>query len=184
MRLLLALSQIKKQSGFTLLELIVVAVILAISAAIATPNVLGSLRDKEAKEAYLKIKNALVEAQSNADRQSTTCTVQFTAGSGVYNISGNPTGCILEPFAIDTNVVSVTKSDFSNPPTNIAFSFRGTTGNASTLWITRKDFSNNPIPNGGRCIVVSVMGMIRTGINTGTNTPVCDNPLNKKYDNS
>lgn len=181
MLLLVALSKIKKQSGFTLYELIVAGIIVAIASAIAVPNLLGSQREQEAKEAFTKIRGALVEAQTNANRQSTTCTVQFTPGTGVYNISGTPTGCILEPFQIDTDVVSVTKTNFSDSPTDIKFSFTGTTSDASTLWITRKDFSNNAIQSLGRCIVVSSSGMIRSGINdNGT----CHNRENDRYDNS
>ena len=178
MRLLLVLSRIKQQSGFTLLELIVVGIILAIAGALAGPSLIGSRRDQEAKKAFSEIKAALVEAQRNADRKSTTCTVQFIAGTGVYNVSATPSGCVLEPFAIDTEVVSVTKTNFTNPPTNIAFSFRGTTANATTLWITRKDFANNPIQTVGKCIVVSPIGMIRTGIN---NNGACENLENKRY---
>ena len=183
MRLLIAFSKIKQQSGFTLLELIVVGIILAIAGALAGPSLIGSRREGETKKAFTKIKAALVEAQSNADRKSTTCTVQFTASTGVYNVSGTPSGCVIEPFTIDTNVVSVTKDNFTDSPTDIAFTFRGTKDdNTETLlWITRKDFSNNPIQNVGKCIVISPIGMIRTGIN---NSGSCDNPENKRYDNS
>ena len=180
MRLSLALSKVSKKAGFTLYEVIVAVVIVGVAGAVAAPSLVGTQRE-ESREAFSKIRSALVEAQTNANRESTNCTVLFTSGSGTYEISGTPAGCILEPFEIDTDVVSITKSDFSTAPTNITFSFKGTTGDASTLWITRKNFSNTPMQNLARCVVISPIGMIRTGINNNGN---CENIENKRYDNS
>ena len=168
--------------GFTLIELIIALIIMGVFVAIALPNVVNLQREGEARKAYSQIKGALIQAQTNADRQGQTCTVEFSDnGDNSYLVTGNPNGCVLESFTIDMNIVSVTKSNFSKFPTNISFSIVGKTSNASTLWITRKDFQNNPLETVARCIVVSSTGMIRTGFNDGSK---CNNVQNIKYDNS
>ena len=171
----------RTQQGFTLVELIAIAVILGIIASVAIPNLFGLYRENEARKAYIRVKNALTEAQVNANRLNNTCTIEFTQTGSDYFISGEPSSCLLESFTVNTNVVSLTKTNFSNAPTNISFSFIGTTPNASTLWITRKSSNNQALENVARCIVVSSTGMIRTGFNrNGT----CNNVQNQKYDNS
>jgi prepilin-type N-terminal cleavage/methylation domain-containing protein len=185
MRRLVALRLIKQEAGYNLLEIIITIVIIGVMAAVSGPNLLDSQRENEAKKAFTEIKGALLEAQANANRMSTTCTVQFTAGTGTYTISGTPSGCVLEPFTIDTEVVSLTKTDFSTalatPADDIAFTFTGTTGDASTLWIARKTFGGDVVTTTAKCVVVSSIGMIRTGLKADT-TNDCDNIANDKYD--
>jgi prepilin-type N-terminal cleavage/methylation domain-containing protein len=196
MRRLVVLKQIQTEGGFNLLEVIIVTVIIGIVSAVSVPNLLGSQRDNEAKEAWTKIRGALVEAQTNANRMSTTCIIQFARNTtnNEYEINGSPSGCLLEPFRIDASVVTVssTGGTIPNSPStrDIAFDFDGsldatntTNTDLQTLWITRNDFSGNPISGQGRCIVLgNWLGMIRTGIDNGSG--VCTNAENLKYDNS
>ena len=180
---LLVINQIKggdqSPQGFTLPEVIAVFMITAIIAVIALPNLSGIKKEAQAKEAYLQIKNALTQARINADRLSKTCTLNFNNTGSNYLVSASPNGCVLETFTIDTNVVSLTKTNFSKNPKDISFSITGKTGNASTLWITRKDIQDQPLENVARCIVISSTGMIRTGFNQNG---VCNNVQNQKYD--
>lgn len=202
MRRLVALRLIQKETGFTLLEMIIVTVIMGVMAAVSVPNLLDSQRENEAKKAFTQIKSALLEAQANANRMSSSCIVQFTAGTGTYTVSGlkwvdsdddgtidtgetSSEGCVLEPFTIDTEVVSLTKTNFSTTPTSpaddIAFTFTGTTGDASTLWIARKTFGGDIVTTTAKCVVVSSVGMIRTGVKADASND-CDNIANDKYD--
>ncbi len=184
MRFLAVFNQIRKtnkDSGFSLPELLVVTIMVGILSAIAVPNLLQSRRDAQAKEIFTKIRSALYEAQANADRKSITCTVNLTSTS----ISGSPQGCVLETTNIDSSIISVTKGGFTDPPTNISFSFSGGTTNGSTLYITTKKF-NQPFQEVARCIVVSSTGMIRTGFydaNASADNK-CSNNENRRYDNS
>ena len=180
MRHLIALSLIKKDAGFNLVEMILVTVLIGIVSAVAVPNLLDSQREMKAKQAFTQVRSALLEAQANANRKSTDCVVTFTPGTGTYTISSSTDGCVLEPFTIDTDVVSLTKDDFATAPTNISFDFTGKTNNASTLWIARKTFSGNIMEDLGKCVVVSSIGMVRSGINDGAGN--CDNIANSKYD--
>jgi Tfp pilus assembly protein FimT len=184
MRHLVVLNLLNKEGGFSLFELIIVFVIMGIVSAIGAPSLINSQRQERVNEAFGKIQGALVEAQINANRQSTDCTVKFAIlGGNSYQVSGNPSGCVLEPFKIDKTIVNVTQGNFTSTPTDIKFSYSGTTFNAKTLWIARKNFSNIAMPETAKCIVISSIGMIRTGIFSGTTSaPVCDNLENKRYD--
>jgi len=181
MRLLIATNLLKKnktESGFNLIEMLVVTAIVGIMAAISAPNLLGSQRDNQAKEVFSKIRGALIEAQTNANRKSSSCTVTITTSS----ISGTPAGCVLEPTTFDSSVVSVT----STGGLSIAYDFQGDTGNAQTIQVAPKDGSGNPILEKSRCIVISSnLGMIRTGFykDMPSPQPDCENTENLRYDN-
>jgi prepilin-type N-terminal cleavage/methylation domain-containing protein len=180
MRLLVVPKKINQEGGFTLSEVIVVIVISSILSAITVPSLLGSLQQNKVKQAFIDLREALIQAQTNANRLSDDCTVNISATA----ISGSPAGCILETITIDSSV-SVTKTNFNDTPTPITFSFTGTTSNASTLWLARKDSSNTPIQTTAKCIVVSSTGMIRTGIYATDGSPPdpdCNNIENKRYD--
>ncbi len=191
MRFLVALKKIKTEDGFSLFELVFVSLIIGVVSAIGAPSLFNSLRDNEAKEALTKIRGSLIEAQINANRQSTNCTVEITdVTTKKYGVSSgsSPASCVLEPFTINKTVVSIESSSGSLP--SISFDFEGDTGNAQTILISRKDASGNPIRTLGRCIVISSkLGMIRTGIYDGPSTGTfdaddCNNTENARYDSS
>lgn len=192
MRRLIVLKKIKTEAGFNLLEVLIVTVIIGIASAVSVPNLLGSQRDNEAKEAWTKIRGALVEAQTNANRMSTTCTINIVDGTDEYAISGTPAGCLLEPFVIDKSVASIESSKTSTPifPLSISYDFEGDTSDQQTLVISRNDFSSppNPLRETGRCLVIAPnLGMIRTGLYVGPSTGTftsgnCNNNENEKYD--
>lgn len=169
------ISKTNKDAGFSLPEMLVVTIMVGILSAISIPNFLDSQREAQSREVFEKIRSALYEAQANAERKSDTCTVNLSSTS----ISGSPVGCVLENTTINTSLVSVTRQGFSTAPTNISFSLDGSTGNADTLYITRKK-SGQPMQEVARCIVISPTGMIRTGFYDVTVTG-CANTENLKY---
>lgn len=169
-----------KEKGFNLLELIVGFLIISVLAAIGLPNLLESQRQEKVNEAFTRIRKAIVEAQLSANRQSLTCNLLITD----TNVTASPSGCILENIIIDNNIISIT-STHGMLPVTIPFSFKGTTNKPQTLHIRRKNFAGNAMPKTGKCIVISSIGMIRTGI-YDQNIPNtnCNNIENKRYDNS
>lgn len=181
MPLLSVLNLLKKnkpESGFNLIEMLVVTAIIGIMSAVAVPNLLGEQRDNQAKEAFTKIRGALIEAQTNANRTSSNCTVTITTSS----ISGSSSGCVLETTNFDSSVVSVTSSA-GNLPQSITFDFEGDTAQAQTIQVAPKN-SSNPILEKSRCIVISPnLGMIRTGFYDASASANCNNTENERYDN-
>lgn len=169
-----------KESGFNLFELIIALIIISILTTIAVPNLLESHRQQKVNEAFTRIRQSIIEAQLNANRQSLTCTINITS----TKITASPSGCILENITVDDKIVEIS-SNRNSLPLNIPFSFKGTTSQPQTLQIQRKDFSGKPIPETGKCIVISSIGMIRTGIYDQTiQSTNCNNIENKRYDNS
>lgn len=170
-----------RETGVTLFEVVLVSVVVGVMAAISVPNLLEEQRRQKVNETFNKIRGALVEAQTNANRLSKNCTVQIY----LSRVSGTPAGCVLESFNIDTTIVSIKEGDdFTtatlaptppSTPIEKTFSFRGTTVSTGTLWIARE---NDTTGNTAKCIVISSIGMIRTGAFEGGS---CVNLENKRY---
>ncbi|BAQ63628.1 prepilin-type N-terminal cleavage/methylation domain-containing protein [Geminocystis sp. NIES-3709] len=179
MRRLVVLNLMNKESGFSLLELVVVFVIMGIVSAIGAPSLVASQRQGRVNEAFSKIRSALLEAQLNANRQSATCTLTI-ATTGV---TATTQGCLLENITVDSSIVDINSSAGTLPQT-IAFAYQGTTANAQVLQIRRKNFSGTAMQETGKCIIISSIGMIRTGIYDSTATSNCNNAENKRYDSN
>ncbi|MGY6528936.1 MAG: pilus assembly FimT family protein [Cyanobacterium sp.] len=157
------------QKGFTLVEIVAILVIVGISAAIGTPSLVNARRQDQVNQAHSRIRSTLVEAQINANRRSQDCTVNI----GTSSTTGSPSGCVLEVINYDPDVVNVTQ-------TSITYTFQGRTNASQTIIVGRKDFNGTVIPGTEKCIVVSSVGMIRTGI--GDSAANCSNPENARYD--
>lgn len=183
--LLNLLPQKSPQRGFTLLEVVIVSVIVAVLSVIAVPNLIASMRQATVDRTFSHLRWALEEAKVNANRLSTSCTV--TIASDGTQVTGSPSGCILEIIAIDSSIVSVTTGNFeplTSSTNTINFTYTGKTNDARTFWIARKDYGNNIINHSAKCIVVSSIGMIRTGIYNPSAPSNCENPENRRYDNN
>lgn len=187
----------KNETGFTLIELLVVVVIVGISAAVATPSLVGSWRQNRANQAFSQLVSALQSAQANANRLSTTCTVtitqtQVTAASPT-SPSGSTGGCIQETVNFDSTIINVnTNPTFITPFTSgVAFAFNGTTTATTTLFVGRKDGSTPNTTNANCVVITDPLGLIRTGKYTAlatitttsgtTNTNFCE--IIDKYPN-
>ena len=142
----------KYDSGFTLIEMITVVIIVGVIAAIAAPNFLGLLNRNRVNEAVRQIEGAVKEAQRQAVKDSSSCTVNVT--SATRTVSG---GCLLSNRVLDDNVTI--DSDHT-----ITFSGKGNTTSATTIVVS------NTESNIQRCLFVSSgLGLVRDGDYDGTN---------------
>jgi prepilin-type N-terminal cleavage/methylation domain-containing protein len=76
----------QKQSGFTILELIIVIALLSIIAAVGIPNYLNWLPDIRLKSAARNLKSDLMLAQQRAIRENASVAIVFSPGSNSYDI--------------------------------------------------------------------------------------------------
>ena len=66
-----------KESGFTIIELSIVLIIIGILAAISIPNLLGLYNYYQAKDAFSQLKSSINEAQRQAMRRGKTCKIKL-----------------------------------------------------------------------------------------------------------
>lgn len=169
-------NQRNKQGGFTLFEVVIVSVIIGVISAMAVPSFIDAQRQKIVNRTFSQIRSTLVEAQLNANRLSSSCPINISA----TEITSSQTGCLLEKIAVDSSIVDITSTAGTLPQT-INISYRGTTKNGQTLQISRKTFTGEAMPETGKCIVISSIGMIRTGIYNKSAPSNCENLENKRY---
>ncbi|AFY38141.1 hypothetical protein Lepto7376_1813 [[Leptolyngbya] sp. PCC 7376] len=142
--------------GFTLLEILAVILLLGITAAIASPSLLGFLARAKVDSAFSELRAMLQLAQRNAIRNSKTCTMflpENNSENGVLtsdcSVTGNET---LEDARIKYNRANSKK---------VSFSYRGNTGSLRTIVVYSES------TNFKRCMVISNgLGMMRSGVYT------------------
>jgi len=74
--------------AFTLIELVMVLVIVGVTSAIAVPRFAGATQNHRVRVAAQRLITDLAMVQSRANMSSTTLTVTFAPGTGVYMIPG------------------------------------------------------------------------------------------------
>lgn len=74
-------------SGFTLIEVLMVFVVMAILATVAIPTFAVWLPDHRLKRGARDLYTNLQFAKLHAIKKNTTCTVTFNAGAGTYSIT-------------------------------------------------------------------------------------------------
>ena len=159
----------KHNSGFTLIEMIAVVIMIGIIAAIAAPNLLGMLNRYRVDEAMRQIEGGLKEAQKQAERRGKQCTINISTTNN-NNALSNPAadGCLLSNRSLN-DLVQLNSSRAA-----IAFSGKGNilvnAANPAPVFVVS-------IPNGTnsvRCVVIqNSFGTITTGNYTGD----LDDPL-------
>ena len=131
---------LKKQSGFTLVELVMVTVVIGIMAAIAVPNFMDWLPNLRLKAAARDLYSNMQEAKMAAIKSNTTVTFSFTPGTGSPCQGGNYT-------FTDGNgntLVNVTLSDgvCLDPASTLPYGFSATglaAGAIGTIKLTHPD---------------------------------------------
>ncbi len=94
------------RSGFTLVELLVVMMILAISAAVIIPYAIGT-NDMQASSAARMVVSDLQYAQDTAIVSQTPVTVTFNASSNSYSLS-NTSGPLIHPMTKEAYIIDFT----------------------------------------------------------------------------
>jgi type IV fimbrial biogenesis protein FimT len=76
----------RKNTGFTFMEMMVVIAIIAITASIAIPNIIGWLPSHRLGTASRSILSVLQQARLRAVKENKFVTVQFDTGNENYNV--------------------------------------------------------------------------------------------------
>ena len=122
-----------EESGFTLLELMVVIGIIAIAAAFAMPSFIGRLPAKRMESAASGVKGAFQVARISAIKENTFAILQFDLNDGSYSVrvSGRlvthgkmPAGVDLKKVLNQTtsasvNTVTFNSRGFPTPPVDV-----------------------------------------------------------------
>ena len=150
-----------EQSGFTLIEMLAVTIVIGVVAAIASPRLIGSWRRHQVNVALRELNGAVKETQRQAIRQGRICRININTANN--QLTGNPTSCLLSDRKIDNNINI--RTNLSGTPPNISFSYRGSTTKSGTIVVSADSINNQ------RCFVISLgIGITRTGNYTGTST--------------
>jgi prepilin-type N-terminal cleavage/methylation domain-containing protein len=157
----------KSNSGFTLIEMMVVVIIIGVIAAIATPNFLGMLNRNRINDAAQQVEGALKEAQRQALRNGKPCTVDIDrTNKKIKNPSTN--GCLLsnrDLSKIDSSI------QLDSSTASIGFSGKGNiTVTQPTIVVSMTNGSNLQ-----KCVVLDgLFATMRSGEYSGTipTTPV------------
>jgi prepilin-type N-terminal cleavage/methylation domain-containing protein len=148
----------KSNSGFTLVEMLAVVIIIGVIAAIAAPNLLGWFNNNRVNEAMRQVEGALKEAQKQAIRTGKRCTIEITTNA-ISNYGTD--GCLLsnrnlnDLIQLDSNLAILTFSGKGNITIDGA-------GNPRPAFVVSMRDGNGT--NFKKCVVVqNFLGAIRTG---------------------
>jgi prepilin-type N-terminal cleavage/methylation domain-containing protein len=157
----------KVSQGFTLIEILITIMIVAIMAAISIPSFLSWYNNKKIEDATTRIEGALKIVQSSAVKHNISCTITIEA----QKISATPSRCL----STGVRLFEGTNANIATEGTggaNITFSSKGTAtivADTSVIVIYDRDA---PGSRKMKCIVVSNgIGMMRTGNYQGGGPP-------------
>lgn len=136
-----------RSSGFTLLEIIVVIVIIGIITIVAVPQFANTLRNKRLFDAVEKLNDDLNYCRDYAISQHTNTWVRFQIAQNRYQLLygdswGQRTG-LIDParnstdwFTIHNNFISVSLQSVSFQAGRISFNWWGTPSEGGTVVLT------------------------------------------------
>lgn len=160
----------KNDSGFTLLEMMIVVSLVGVMGAIAAPSFLQMNNNAKLNDALQSMEGALQEAQTQARRMSKTCTVTVAEGNNV-TLTASPNSCFITGTRT-LNGVNIDNRDSTGDVTGsqtIAFDFKGRTGSQKYFLLKIANTSA-----GQKCIANSAgVGLIRKGTWNST-TSLCE----------
>jgi type IV fimbrial biogenesis protein FimT len=128
-----------KQSGFTLIEMMIIIAILAIFAAIAVPNFLSYLPKSRLNGAARQVMGDLMAARMNAVSQNCDATVTFASGNPEYEIeiwTDSDNDDIKDPGEVTTQKKNLHPHYYDviiSSTNSIIFSSRGTASSFDTI---------------------------------------------------
>ncbi len=171
----------RKESGFTLIEVLAVTVIIGIIGAIAVPNVLGQLNKARISDGVAQIEGAFKEAKRQATSRKQSCTIQIANVGGNVIVQNQAGSCLLETRQLPDGVtVGFNTTNDSTIPLPIQFSGKGNIGNTDTYipsntgsWTITVAHDDIDSP---KCLeIAGLFGDIQTGVVQGGN---CNTDLN------
>ena len=162
-----ASSQAKQaNSGFTILELMVVLVILAILSTVAIPNLRSSMRREQLTATSLRIVNWLERTRNQAVKDMESCELSIKAeeaSDASLAITSDSPGCsglrTLNIAELDNTPADISLVLSDSTDNTFSFSPRGSVNRDQEMELTMEESSTT------RCIkVVAPVGLIRSGI--------------------
>jgi prepilin-type N-terminal cleavage/methylation domain-containing protein len=150
------------EDGFTLLELIVVAVFVGIIAGISAPSFIGLNQRNKVNQDLTSAENALLEAQRGAMRRGKDCTLSFSvSASGEPTISSSSGNCLSMGTRTLYNVSMNIYKDGTGATSSLTFDYLGNMTETNPITIVLQHNSNS---GDKKCIVISQpLGLIATG---------------------
>ena len=177
----------KQNSGFTLVEMMVTAIVVGVVAAVASPNLLGLLNQNRVREGMRQVEGAVREAQKQATRKGKTCKILFTTdGTGsdkrsiiqvrpdeiIDGVNVSYSGCLLNTRELPRDVSFGIRGSgtVEAPGADLGFSAKGNPTITGVMYIEHPNVKDK------RCVEIRGMfGGLTTGIYDST-AEVC-NPL-------
>jgi prepilin-type N-terminal cleavage/methylation domain-containing protein len=155
----------KKQTGFTLLELMIVVAVMGILAAATAPAALRWLNQQSLQSAVYQLSSDLFKAKSLAIRENNFCDVSFFTDTNQYTLSiGAQTTTLASYRGGVTFIDDPGGSGSMSNPTTITFNGRGLCTVPNPVYITNADNLNI------YRIQVSGAGGISTSVWNSTNS--------------
>jgi len=155
-----------RAKGFTLIEMIVVVAIMALLAALATPSMLGWVRNNKIRTVSDSLQNALRQAQTEATRRNRQVVFSLTDNSPAtttYTAKANGSNWAIStvvPADSDATATFVEAGILLNVSSNVAITGPKTSSNtASALCfssIGRLVKNDTPGPTGAKCTAEAV----------------------------
>lgn len=173
----------KKDSGFTLIEMLAVTIIIGIVAAIAVPNLLGLLNNARVTDGLADVEGAIKEAKRQAIRFSQRCVIKITTNSaGRYivqpdpAVGGNNNRCLLEQRILPEGVIVTVNPDVIGISSKGNIDYTDPSAAAGTPIPTNRTITVSHNNAGtSKCLRVEGMfGDVQTGIVQGS---VCNTNL-------
>lgn len=163
----------KKESGFTLVEMLAVTIIVGVVSAIAVPNLLGQLYKARITDGVASIKGAIEEAKKQAVRNSRSCSITIADnGAGRFTIqtTAGSNQCLLENRTLPEDVTVAISDSVDEITINSKGNIDYTNGGADTSSSPREftvSHSNLGTSN-EKCVrLEGLFGDVQTGIVQG-----------------